>query len=83
MEKLEEEIRRMEEDMQSVLSETPSAKSRAQEIMDEVEAEEEEKSVVSQSQRRQPESSAGQPNDDDEEEEEDSDDDNHNVFYKA
>ena len=49
---VEEEIRQMEEDMQSQMSETPSVKSRAQEIMDEVMAEEEEKMSMSQSHKQ-------------------------------
>ena len=46
---VEEEIRRMEEDMQSNLSQTPSVKSKAQEILDAVMAEEEEKLSMTQS----------------------------------
>jgi len=48
---VEEEIRRMEEDMQSHMSEAPSVKSRADELMAEVMAEEEEKMSMSQSRR--------------------------------
>ena len=44
---VEEEIRRMEDDMESHISQTASVKSRADEIMDQVMAEEEEKMSMS------------------------------------
>ena len=77
----------MEEDMQSHMSDAPSVKSRAQEIMDQVMAEEEEKMSMSQSQKNSTHRSMQEPenggDEDDEEEEEDSDEEGHNVFYKA
>ncbi len=80
---MEREIAQMEEDMQSHYSETPSVKSRAQEIMDQVMAEEEEKMSAAGMSR----SKAGNGYDDsdkeEDEEEEDSDDEKNNVFYKA
>ena len=48
---VEEEIRRMEEDMQSHMSEAPSVKSRADELIEQAMAEEEEKMSMSQSQK--------------------------------
>ena len=72
--------------MQSNMSETPSVKSRAQQIMDEVMAEEEEKMSMSQSQKGSVaghEQNEAEEDDDEEEEEEDSDEEGHNVFYKA
>ena len=68
----------MEEDMRSHYSETASVKSRAQEIMDQVMAEEEEKMSAAMSRSR-----AGGSDKDEDEEEEDSDDEKNNVFYKA
>ena len=69
------------------MSEAPSVKSRAQEIMDQVMAEEEEKMSMSQSQKNSTHRSMQEPengaDEDDEEEEEDSDEEGHNVFYKA
>ena len=60
----------MEEDMQDQMSESPSVKSRAQRILDEVMAEEEEKNTRDE---------AGGYDDD---EDEDSDDEGTGVFYK-
>ena len=92
-EEFEEEIRQMEEDMQSQMSGAASVKSRAQEIMDQVMAEEEEKmSMMSQSQAQSQKKGAGgtsnageddEEGDDDGEGEDDSDEEGHNVFYKA
>ena len=76
---MEREIAQMEEDMRSHYSETVSVKSRAQEIMDQVMAEEEEKMSAAMSRSR----AGGSDKDEDEEEEEDSDDEKNNVFYKA
>ena len=78
VEQMELEIRQMEEDMQDQMSESPSVKSRAQRILDEVMAEEEEKMSISQTGR-----DAAGDDDDEEEEEEDSDDEGNNVFYKS
>ena len=64
--------------MRSHYSETASVKSRAQEIMDQVMAEEEEKMSAAMSRSR-----AGGSDKDEDEEEEDSDDEKNNVFYKA
>ena len=74
---MEDEIRQMEEDMQSHMSESPSVKSRAQQILDEVMAEEEEKMSM------HTDRDAAADDEDEEEEDEDSDDEGSNVFYKS
>ena len=62
----------MEEDMQDQMSESPSVKSRAQRILDEVMAEEEEKNAQDRADGY----------DDDEDDDGDSDDEGTGVFYK-
>ena len=75
---VEKEIRRMEEDMESQMSQTPSVKSRVDELMDQVMAEEEEEKMSMHSQSKKAD------DEDDEDEGENSDDsEGHNVFYKA
>ena len=83
VERLEAEIAKMEADMQSQMSETPSARSRVDELIAQAQAEaEEEKSSV---QRSQQDSRLGDDLDeaDEDEEESGSDDENSRVFYKA
>ena len=46
---VEQDIRRMEEELESNRSQTPSVRSKAQEILDQVMAEEEEKESLDQS----------------------------------
>ena len=79
VERIEAEIAKMEADMQSQMSETPSAKSRVDELIAQAQIDdEEEKSHQSQQSR------AGDLHEADEDEEESgSDDDNTRVFYKA
>ena len=72
VEQMELEIRQMEEDMHDQMSESPSVKSRAQRILDEVMAEEEEKKAQDRADGY----------DDDEDDDGDSDDEGTGVFYK-
>ena len=86
VEEFEKEIAKIEEDMQSQMSEAVSAKSRAQEILDAVAAEEEEKLSMTQSQKfsmRERDENDSNRSSGDEDEDDDKDDENQNVFYKA